>query len=135
LWAARELRNVRRVVASAAAHLSIRKAAHLLGLELIETRPRPDGSIDPTQMPAGLHDVCLVLTAGTTTVGAIDALELAGTAAWTHVDAAWAGPLRLSEQHAWKLAGIECADSVSVSTHKLFFQPKPSAVVLFKSTS
>jgi L-2,4-diaminobutyrate decarboxylase len=83
-------------------------------------------------LPATLDDACLVLTAGTTGVGAIDALERGGEAAWTHVDAAWAGPLRLSDKHGWKLDGIERADSVSVSAHKLLFQPKESAMVLFK---
>jgi L-2,4-diaminobutyrate decarboxylase len=32
------------------------------------------------------------------------------------------------------LAGIESADSVAVSAHKWFFQPKESALVLFKDT-
>src|SRR5690606_18934033 len=121
--------------ASSAAHLSVRKAAHLLGLELVEIPSLPDGSMDFARVPASLDDACLVLTAGTTAVGAIDPLELGGRAAWTHVDAAWAGPLRLSETHASKLAGIERADSVSLSAHKLFFQPKESAIVLFKSTA
>jgi L-2,4-diaminobutyrate decarboxylase len=56
---------------------------------------------------------------------------LSGRAAWTHVDAAWAGPLRLSK-HAQRLAGIESADSVAVSAHKWLFQPKESALVLFR---
>jgi L-2,4-diaminobutyrate decarboxylase len=58
---------------------------------------------------------------------------LVGKAAWTHVDAAWAGPLRLSK-YAHLLAGIESADSVAVSAHKWLFQPKESALVLFKDT-
>jgi glutamate/tyrosine decarboxylase-like PLP-dependent enzyme len=79
-----------------------------------------------------LSDACLVLTAGTTSAGAIDPLELDHGAAWTHVDAAWAGPLCLSAQYKDRLAGIARADSVVVSAHKLLFQPKESALVLFR---
>jgi L-2,4-diaminobutyrate decarboxylase len=75
-----------------------------------------------------------VLTAGTTATGAVDDLSIASAAnaAWVHVDAAWAGPLRLSHEHAHLLAGIEAADSVAISAHKWLFQPKESALVLFK---
>jgi L-2,4-diaminobutyrate decarboxylase len=38
LWAARALRGVRRVITSNRAHLSVRKAAHILGLEFREFR-------------------------------------------------------------------------------------------------
>jgi L-2,4-diaminobutyrate decarboxylase len=47
------------------------------------------------------------------------------------VDAAWAGPLQLSPKHAHLLNGIEHADSIAISAHKWFFQPKESALVLF----
>lgn len=72
---------------------------------------------------------CLVLTAGTVATGAIDPLEAGPGAAWRHVDAAWAGPLRLSG-HTGLLAGIEAADSVAVCAHKWLYQPKESALVL-----
>jgi len=76
----------------------------------------------------------LVLTAGTTATGSIDSLNLAGKAKWTHVDAAWAGPLCLSPSHMHLLKGIEQADSVAVSAHKWFFQPKDSALVMFRDS-
>jgi L-2,4-diaminobutyrate decarboxylase len=92
------------------------------------------GALIAELMPNDLSRVAVVLTAGTTSTGAIDPLNLAGYAAWTHVDAAWAGPLRLSA-HAGRLSGIERSDSVSVSAHKWFFQPKESALVLFRDTA
>jgi L-2,4-diaminobutyrate decarboxylase len=79
-----------------------------------------------------LRRTALVLTAGATSSGAVDALSLTGQAAWTHVDAAWAGPLRLSTIHAGKLDGIDRADSIAVSGHKLLFQPKESGLVFFR---
>lgn len=132
LWAARELKGVRAVVASEMAHLSIRKAASLLGLQFREIpadeqhrlRPELAEGIDPRQ-------TAVVLTAGTVAAGAIDPLHAFPDAVWRHVDAAWAGPLRLT-RYAHLLDGIEQADSVSVSAHKWLFQPKESALVLFK---
>ncbi len=142
LWAARDLTGARTVVVSSQAHLSIRKAAAILGLDPLVVSPGPDeqGSLTAdalaAQLPAGLNPAAtiVVATAGTTGVGAIDDLNptIDGRRpAWVHVDAAWAGPLRLSGRHRDRLAGIEQADSVAVSAHKWLFQPKESALVLF----
>jgi L-2,4-diaminobutyrate decarboxylase len=133
LWSARECAGVTEVIASEGAHLSIAKAAHILGLKYLSVPIDANGSMDAAQLPTDLSKSALVLTAGATSTGAIDPFDLVGRAAWTHVDAAWAGPLRLS-QYADLLAGIELADSVAVSAHKWLFQPKESALVLFKDT-
>jgi L-2,4-diaminobutyrate decarboxylase len=133
LWAARECAGVTEVIASEGAHLSIAKAAHILGLKYNSVPLDANGSMDAAQLPTDLRKSALVLTAGATSTGAIDPLMLAGRAAWTHVDAAWAGPLRLSK-YANLLAGIDSADSVAISAHKWLFQPKESALVLFKDT-
>jgi L-2,4-diaminobutyrate decarboxylase len=134
LWAARDAAGVKRVVASEAAHLSIRKASRILGLTFEAVSVDALQRLDVRAL-GDISDACLVLTAGTTAVGAIDPLELVGKAAWTHVDAAWAGPLRLCEPHRDRLAGIEQADSVAVSAHKLLFQPKESGLVLFRDVA
>ena len=132
LWAARERAGVTEVAAGEGAHISIAKSANLLGL-----RYRPIPSTLPGAITAeALHDedlsrTALVLTAGTTSTGAIDPFSLVGRAGWTHVDAAWAGPLRLSTNYAVRLDGIARADSVAVSAHKLLFQPKEAGLVLF----
>lgn len=133
LWSARECAGVTQVIASEGAHLSIAKAAHILGLKYLSVPIDANGSMDAMQLPTDLSKSALVLTAGATSTGAIDTFVLAGRAAWTHVDAAWAGPLRLSK-HTHLLAGIESADSVAISAHKWLFQPKESALVLFKDT-
>lgn len=131
LWAARDAKGIDRVIASESAHLSIAKAARILGLPL-EIVPVDDYERLDVSSLGELGNACLVLTAGTTATGSIDPLYLAGSAAWTHIDAAWAGPLLLSSKHAHLLRGIEMADSVAVSAHKWLFQPKESAFVLFK---
>jgi L-2,4-diaminobutyrate decarboxylase len=135
LWAARECAGVREVAYGEAAHLSVGKAAHILGLAARPLPCGPTGALLPDAVPEDLRHTALVLTAGTTSTGAVDDLSLCGRAAWTHVDAAWAGPLRLSEAHAHVLGGIEGADSVAVSAHKWLFQPKESAFVLFRDVS
>jgi L-2,4-diaminobutyrate decarboxylase len=131
LWAARECVGVDTVMASDSAHLSVEKAAHILGLAFQRLPTDREGALQAGAVPSDLSRTALVLTAGTTSTGAIDPLDLAGRAAWTHVDAAWAGPLRLS-RHADRLDGIEKADSVAISAHKWLFQPKESAFVLFR---
>nr|WP_029890641.1 pyridoxal-dependent decarboxylase [Polycyclovorans algicola] len=131
IWAARDAAGVSKVVASEAAHLSVEKACRLLGLELLKVAVDRHGRLDGAQLPS-LDDACLVLTAGTTATGAVDPLHLAGAAKWTHVDAAWAGPLRLSRTYSGRLDGIAAADSVAVSAHKWLFQPKDSALVMFR---
>ena len=135
LWAARECAGVQEVAYAESAHLSVGKAAHILGLV---GRPLPcasSGALLADAVPKDLSKTALVLTAGSTSTGAIDDLSLCGRAAWTHVDAAWAGPLRLSSRYGHLLAGIEQADSVSISAHKWLFQPKESALVLFSDTA
>lgn len=134
LWAARELAGITTVVASAAAHLSVQKSAHLLGLNYLNVPTDDNGRLDRAQIPDSLDDAALVLTAGATSTGAVDPLDIAGRAGWTHVDAAWAGPLRFSERYTSRLAGIDAADSVAVSAHKWLFQPKESGVIMFRDT-
>ncbi|MEA1617373.1 pyridoxal-dependent decarboxylase [Erythrobacter sp. T5W1-R] len=135
LWAARECAGVKEVVYGDSAHLSVGKAAHILGLAARPLPCGPSGALVPEAVPEDLRHTALVLTAGTTSTGAVDDLSLCGRAAWTHVDAAWAGPLRLSQAHAHVLSGIEGADSVAVSAHKWLFQPKESAFVLFSDAA
>jgi len=94
LWCARE-HGATRVLASTEAHLSVMKSAHLLGLECVLLPVNERGQIQ------GLNDAvqstdCCVLTAGTTGRGAIDTLQRPDVT-WLHVDAAWAGPLRLTQ--------------------------------------
>ncbi|MBT5913308.1 MAG: aminotransferase class V-fold PLP-dependent enzyme [Rhodospirillaceae bacterium] len=134
LWVARDTMGVKDIVASKAAHLSIQKAANLLGLNLKKININAKGEMDLNSIPKDLSRSALVLTAGTTITGAIDNLNLEQNAAWVHVDAAWAGPLRISNKHGHLLKGVENANSVAISGHKWFFQPKESGLILFRDT-
>ena len=130
LWAARNYAGIRKVVASEHAHNSIKKCCDILSLDL-ELLPA-DNRMCAVVPRNGLSGCCLILTAGTTGGGAIDPLNSCHDASWVHVDAAWAGPLRLSHTYAGLLDGIEKADSVAVSAHKMLLQPKESAFILFR---
>lgn len=136
LWVARDLKNITRVVASDRAHLSLRKSAHLLGLDYESIDSDAHHRIKLDKLRA-IDSAAVVLTAGTVATGAVDPLSAMSelvlkNAAWCHVDAAWAGSLRFSDQYRDALAGIELADSVGVSAHKWLYQPKGAAIVLFK---
>ena len=132
LWAARETAGVTRVVASDAAHISVPKAAHILGLEFVEAASDAHGCLDTSALPRQLDKSVVVLTAGTTANGAIDPLSITHDAGWTHIDAAWAGPLALTDAYRDRLDGLDRADSVAVSAHKWMFQPKESALIMFR---
>ncbi len=49
-----------------------------------------------------------------------------------HVDAAWGGPVLLSDRYSCLLTGIEKADSVTIDAHKQFYLPMTSGMVYFK---
>lgn len=53
-------------------------------------------------------------------------------AIWKMAETTRRGPLRPSPTHAGRLAGLEAADSVALSAHQWLFQPKDSALVLFR---
>ena len=84
LWAARDIKGVQEVAAPNTAHVSVKKAAHLLGLRYKPLATDRVGRLLPNEA-VDLEHSCLVLVAGSTSTGVIDPLSLAGRAAWTHV--------------------------------------------------
>jgi len=132
LWCARE-HGAKRVVTSQDAHLSVAKSAHILGMPCKLLPVDANGRLVVSAEDLQCTD-CLVLTAGTTGRGVIDVLHRPANVTWLHIDAAWAAPLRLT-RFGDRLDGIELADSLSISAHKWFYQPKDSAMILFKHPS
>lgn len=132
-----------RIVTSAAAHVSVRQAAAVMGLgreAVVPVRTDDDGRMDVDAMHTVLQNpdhrvIAIVGTAGTTDTGAIDPLvDLADAAAehscWFHVDAAVGGGLAVSDRLRPRLAGLERADSVTVDLHKLWWQPLTISALL-----
>ncbi|MFJ4920317.1 pyridoxal phosphate-dependent decarboxylase family protein [Streptomyces sp. NPDC088725] len=139
-----------RILASAAAHFSVQRAAALLGLGEDAVLPVPVDRhlrMEPAALAEALDGcarrgelpVAVVATAGTTDTGAIDPLracaELAAAhGAWLHVDAAYGGGALLSDRLAPLLDGLGLADSVSLDWHKLGWQPAAAGVFLVRES-
>jgi L-2,4-diaminobutyrate decarboxylase len=140
-----------RIVTSAAAHDSVRRGAHLLGLgtgAVVTIATDAAGRMDLGALDAaldalardGLTPIAIAATAGTTDLGAIDPLtEIADRAcargAWLHVDAAVGSALALSERLAPMLDGLERADSITADLHKLWFMPIGASALLVRDVA
>jgi L-2,4-diaminobutyrate decarboxylase len=135
-----------RILASAAAHHSVRRCAALLGLGERAVVPVPVGP-DQRMDPAALEQVAaerlaegecvaaVVATAGTLGAGAVDPLGACARVArkygaWYHVDAAYGGALLFCDGRRALLDGIAEADSVTLDLHKFGWQPIPAGVLL-----
>jgi len=140
LWQAREhdATDRRTVYASEACHYSIAKACQILGLELqfIETDAEDRLNADKlARACAQAPPLAVVLTAGTSALGALDPLADGLAVArryqsWLHIDAAWGGALCLLPESGHYREVIEQADSVCFDPHKSLFQPRPCSVYL-----
>jgi histidine decarboxylase len=145
LWLARTRLPNAIAYHSAAAHYSVAKAEHLLGLPAVTVATLPSGEIDyaDLQRAAGRwrsRPAIVTANIGTTMTEAVDdvhrihqALDAAGiTHRYVHSDAALAGvPLAVTaDRPAFDLA--DGADSISISGHKFFGTPLVCGVVLAK---
>lgn len=151
LVAAMQAHGIRRaaVLVSELGHYSIRKAAGVLGLGnnavipiAVDHANRMDvKALTQTIAALGRDPETVVMAvigiAGATETGSVDPLaDIAKVCSehniHFHVDAAWGGPVLLSEQYAGLLAGIEKADSVTVDGHKQFYLPMSNGMILFR---
>jgi aromatic-L-amino-acid/L-tryptophan decarboxylase len=139
------------VYASDQVHLSIPKAADILGLgrdhvrtvgadgdfriDVRELRAQIKSDID-----AGFKPFCVVGNAGTVNTGAIDPLEEVASVAeefglWFHVDGAYGAPGALDESKRALFRGLERADSVSLDAHKWLYAPLDCGCLLFRDAA
>jgi glutamate/tyrosine decarboxylase-like PLP-dependent enzyme len=138
LWVARELAPGSAVVHSDAAHYTHGRMCQVLGVESRAVHAHPDGRIDLDAVEAEIRRGgvgTVVLTPGTTGVGAVDdvhaALELKERhGVRLHVDGAYGGFYTLLGEHAAYAAIGDC-DSVVVDPHKHGLQPYGCGAVLF----
>jgi glutamate/tyrosine decarboxylase-like PLP-dependent enzyme len=136
------------VYASDQVHLSIPKAADVLGLgreqvRLLRTDERFRLDVRSlrehlaSDINNGLRPFCVVANAGTVNTGAVDPLnEIAQVAEekglWLHVDGAYGALAALDESKRALFAGIERADSVSLDPHKWLYAPVDCGCLLFR---
>ena len=138
LWIARELAPGTAVVHSEAAHYTHGRMCQVLGVESRAVPALPDGRVDLDAVAAEVERGgvgTVVLTPGTTGVGAVDdiraALELKERhGVRLHVDGAYGGFFALLGEHD-AYAAIGRCDSVVVDPHKHGLQPYGCGAVLF----
>jgi glutamate/tyrosine decarboxylase-like PLP-dependent enzyme len=142
LWVARELHPDKGIVHGANAHYTHARMCRVLRMPAREVPARPDGRIDLDALDAecAKSDVgTVVLTGGTTGVGAVDAIDEAVAlrerhGVRIHVDAAYGGFFTLLDELVPmpSFRAIAGADSVVVDPHKHGLQPYGCGAVLFR---
>lgn len=151
LAAAMQDRGIRqvKVLVSELGHYSIRKAAGVLGLgsdAVVPIGVDHANRMDVNALRATVNDLnsdpqtailAIIGIAGTTETGSVDPLSAIADVCREnkvhfHVDAAWGGPVLLSERYGHLLDGIEMADSVTVDGHKQFYLPMSNGMVFFR---
>ena len=134
--------------ASDQVHLSIPKAADVLGLGRDNLRVVPSDSDFKIDVRAllqmldadaarGLRPFCVVASAGTVSTGAVDPLaELARVARerslWFHVDGAYGALAASAATKRALFEGLEEADSVSLDPHKWLYTPLDCGCLLYR---
>src|SRR5258706_5971041 len=136
------------IYASDQVHMSIPKAADILGLGRAQVRliPCDDrfrmnltslGQPIAGVIESGLKPFCIVGSAGTVNTGAVDRLdEIAEVATefnlWFHIDGAYGALAALDDTKRHLFRGLERADSISLDPHKWLYVPIDSGCLLFR---
>ena len=140
-----------RIYASAMTHMSIGKAASMLGVgqEAIVTLPvtasfQMDVDALSSQVgadrAAGFHPVCVVATAGDVNTGAIDPLDEIADACdraglWLHVDGSYGALAARSRHVGGAMQALDRADSMSLDPHKWLFAPTDVGCLLVRDVA
>ncbi|MCB1196929.1 MAG: aspartate aminotransferase family protein [Deltaproteobacteria bacterium] len=128
---------------SEAAHISIKKAATLIGIDNVTViHALASGKIDIEQLEQAVKnsDVktkIIIGTVGTTIQGAYDDIPSMIKIAehygcWVHVDAIYGGATIFSETHKHCMDGVQYADSVSLGHQKWMGVPRVSGICILK---
>ncbi len=133
------------------AHLSMIKAARLLGLaeehiRLVDVDDQRRLRIEDLRhkvaadLDAGLVPAAVCASAGTSNTGTIDGLdEIAEVATefglWYHIDGAYGAPAAMVPEYRWMARAFARADSLSLDPHKWLYAPLDSGCVLYRDAS
>lgn len=136
------------IYVSSEGHYSVNKMAQIVGLghENVRAVPVDDRGrmrVDELEKmmdedaEKGIVPVMVVITAGTTVLGAFDPIratvEVAKKrGAWVHIDGAYGGSMILSETHAHLMDGCALVDSITWDAHKMMGVPLVSSVILVR---
>ncbi|HEX5041406.1 MAG TPA: aminotransferase class V-fold PLP-dependent enzyme [Candidatus Polarisedimenticolaceae bacterium] len=134
------------VYASAEAHMSIAKAAALLGLghhgvrtiavdDAFRMVPEALDQAIREDLAGGRRPIAVVATAGTVSTGGIDPLDTLAEVAkrhgvWLHVDGAYGALAAMVMPEPFR--GLDRADSISIDAHKWLYQPLDCGCLLYR---
>jgi glutamate/tyrosine decarboxylase-like PLP-dependent enzyme len=137
------------VYCSAEAHMSIAKAAALLGLghdavrriavdDAFRMRVEELRKAIENDIRAGNQPIAVIASAGTTATGSIDPLEAIADICeefdlWMHVDGAYGALAALAIPDAFR--GINRAHSLSLDPHKWLYQPAGIGCLLYRDAA
>ena len=139
------------VLVSRLGHYSLRKACGVLGIgnqNLIPIDVDANNRMDLGHLRKNIDELraernktrilAVVGIAGTTETGSVDPLHPIADICHEygihfHVDAAWGGPVLMSERYRHLLSGIQQADTVTIDGHKQFYMPMTCGMVYFNS--
>ncbi|KEQ92061.1 hypothetical protein AUEXF2481DRAFT_101045 [Aureobasidium subglaciale EXF-2481] len=133
---------------SAHGHYSLEKAAQMFGFgssAVIGVAVDEQGRMLPDALDAAVQKskdagevpFYVNATAGTTVLGSYDPIGPIADVCekhklWLHIDGSWGGPVIFSATHKHKLHGIERADSIGVTPHKMLSVPMTCSFLLGK---
>ncbi|KAI4729869.1 PLP-dependent transferase [Aureobasidium sp. EXF-10728] len=133
---------------SAHGHYSLEKAAQMFGFgssAVIGVAVDKQGRMLPSALDeavqkskdAGEVPFYVNATAGTTVLGSYDPIGPIADVCqkhklWLHIDGSWGGPVIFSATHKHKLEGVERADSIGVTPHKMLSVPMTCSFLLGK---
>lgn len=143
LWMARNTTKRRAIVAAKTAHFSVRKAADLLGMRLVEIgfddEYRLD--VDALRKKVNKDTAAVVAVAGTTELGQVDPIDEIGEAcldrSFLHIDAAFGGfVLPFLEDMGAKVPAwdfrVEGVSSLVLDAHKMGMATIPASHLLVR---
>ncbi|MER9314887.1 aspartate aminotransferase family protein [Mesorhizobium sp. M0659] len=89
---------------------------------------------------AGFKPACIIGNAGTVNTGAIDDLQALAKLAheedlWFHVDGCIGALIAIAPENAYRVAGIEWADSIALDPHKWLHAPFEAGCALVRDAS
>lgn len=140
-----------RIYTSPMTHMSIAKAASMLGIgkdaivsvaidEQRRMKPAALAAQIEADRAAGHYPVCAVATAGDVNTGAIDPIAAIADACaqrrvWLHVDGSYGALAAKSALIDGAMAGLDRADSVSLDPHKWLYAPLDAGCLLVRDAS